>query len=466
MPQPPAADWRQLPNSGGGRLKQAQTRGATHVRWWSQFPASLRRVVLVRLLGSIGAGGVLYLTPLVFHQTLSAAAVTEGLALAALAGTAGRFISGALLDRGRASSTPVLLAVASAALGDLQLLLAGNVLAYALGQLLLGLAMGLYWPAIELAVTLTASAGDSPRGYALARTADAAGIAAGALLGALLAAAGQIRVIYGVDLLCLAAMAVVLLRGPLPRASRPAAAVPSAAQQQPMASWIGPLLPILLVSVVATAVPSLMQSALPLDLVRGSLARAPMAEGSGALLVAAQLLLLLLLQWPVGRWLADRPVQRGLRLSLQAFVLGAVLLALSAFSRAASLPLVLLAQLPLALGLAAFLPTATDAVVELSPMASRGLAMALFSQCFALSSLVAPLLAGRLLEAQDHGVGVWSGLALACVLALPLVDAIERHQRRSLLAVLSGAESGGTTAATGPEVLYRVGPPQAGSERS
>jgi len=451
---------------GGWRLKQAQAMARTSRLWWCQFPASLRRVVLVRLVGSFGAGGVLYLTPLVFHRAFSATAVTEGLALAALAGTAGRFASGAWLDRGRASSTPVLMAVASAALGDLVLFSAGSVLAYSLGQLLLGLAMGLYWPAIELAVSLTSAPGGSPRGYALARTADAAGIAAGALLGALLAALGLIRGIYGVDLICLAAMAAVLLSRPLPAAGRPASSSAAVEPPLPVGAWIGPLLPILLVSVVATAVPALMQSALPLDLVRGGLARAPMAEGSGALLVGAQLLLLLLLQWPVGRWLADRPVQRGLRLSLQAFVLGAVLLALSAFSRAASLPLVLLAQLPLALGLAAFLPTATEAVVELSPAASRGLAMALFSQCFALSSLVAPLLAGRLLDAQDHGVGVWGALALACLLALPLVDAIERHQRRSLLAVLSGADPGGRSAAAGPDILYRVGPPQADSDRS
>jgi len=191
-----------------------------------------------------------------------------------------------------------------------------------------------------------------------------------------------------------------------------------------------------------------------------------MAEGSGALLVGLQLVLLLLLQWPVGRWLADRPVQVGLRLSLQAFVLGASLLALSGLFAVTSLPLVWLAQLPLALGLAAFLPTATEAVVELSPAASRGLAMALFSQCFALSALVAPLLAGRMLDAQDHGVGVWSGLAVVCLLALPLVQAIERHQRRRLLAVLSGSGPGASgEAEAGPEILYRLHPPQADSEQ-
>ena len=53
--------------------------------------------------------------------------------------------------------------------------------------------MGLYWPAIELAVPLSCEPVSSARGYALARSADAAGIAAGALLGALLAWGGRLR---------------------------------------------------------------------------------------------------------------------------------------------------------------------------------------------------------------------------------------------------------------------------------
>jgi MFS family permease len=43
---------------------------------------------------------------------------------------------------------------------------------------------------------------------------------------------------------------------------------------------------------------------------------------------------------------------------------------------------------------AAFLPTATEAVIEETPPEHRGLAMALFSQCFTVSAIVAPLLGG------------------------------------------------------------------------
>ncbi|MEB3261320.1 MAG: MFS transporter, partial [Cyanobacteriota bacterium] len=62
---------------------------------------TLRNLALVRLLAAIGGGGVLYLTPLVFHQQqFTAFQVTVGVALAALVGMVGRFVCGWLLDAG------------------------------------------------------------------------------------------------------------------------------------------------------------------------------------------------------------------------------------------------------------------------------------------------------------------------------------------------------------------------------
>ena len=397
--------------------------------WLDQFPAALRHVSLVRLVASVGAGGVLYLTPIVFHQeAFSAQAVTQGLALAALAGTLGRLLSGALVDRGLACSIPVLLAAVAIVLGDLRLAGTSSFAGYVQGQLLLGVAAGLYWPAIELAVPLGCSSGPAPipsaRGYALARSADAAGIATGALVGALLAAAGRLRGIYLVDSISALVLVLLLLRQPLPN---PEPSATAAAAKTPWRHWLPPLLPVLAISLLATSLPVLMQSALPLDLVRGGLERAAMPESLGALLVGIQLGLLVLIQWPVGQALARRPIAHGLGLSLTCFAAGTVLLAFSALTRQ-GLWLVLLAQLPLALGAAAFLPIATEAVVELSPPEHRGLAMALFSQCFALSALAAPLLAGLALDAQRHAGGFWIGMTLLCLAGLNLVRRLKPRQ--------------------------------------
>ena len=388
--------------------------------WFSQFPAPLRELAILRAIASLGAGGVLYLTPLVFdQQAFTASSVTQGLALAALSGTVGRFLSGLMLDRGCNCGTPVLMAVVAAMAGDGQLFLATNFQAYGQGQLLIGLAMGLYWPAIELAVPLACAGGPRPipsaRGYALVRSADAAGIAGGALVGAGLAAAGQLRGIYAVDVACLLAMGLLLVLKPLPQPVARRTGLPGTSWGQ----WLPPLVPILAITLICTSLPALMQSALPLDLVRGGLARGPLPTSLGALLIAVQLGLLLLIQWPVGQALARRPVGVGLKLSLLCFSLGTALLGVSALSQQ-GIALVIAAQLPLALGEAAFLPIATEAVIELTPEQHRGLAMALFSQCFALSAFGAPLLAGVALDNQGHGVGLWLSVSLLCLVGLTL----------------------------------------------
>jgi len=395
-----------------------QTQAVARTRsWLTQFPAPLLQLTALRLVASIGAGGVLYLTPMVFHhEAFRASTVTGGLALAAAVGTVGRLVCGLLLDRGRNCSLPVLLAVLLAAAGDSVLLGAEGVPAYLAGQVLLGLAMGLYWPAIELAVPLAAPPVPSARAFALVRTADALGIASGALIGAVLASLGRLRGIYVVDLACLTTMAALVGRSPLP------APRPRTQQRPPMPwqQWFPPLVPLLAIAMVATALPALMQSALPLDLVRGSLEREPLPEGLGALLIGVQLGLLLLLQWPVGRSLARHPVGTGLRLSLVCGAVGCLLLALSALVPRGEMVVLALAQLPLALGEAAFLPIATEAVIELTPYTHQGLAMALFSQCFAISAFGAPLIAGLALDTQRHGAGLWLGTALVCLAALPL----------------------------------------------
>lgn len=365
----------------------------------------------------LGAGGVLYMTPMVFHQAqFSAGRITEGLALAAVAGTLGRLLSGVLLDRGLNCSVPVLLAALMSIAADARLMGAGSFGGYLQGQVLLGMAMGFYWPAVELAVPLSCAPVSSGRAFALTRSADALGIASGALVGAVLAWRGWLRGIYAVDIGCMILLLLVLRRQALPD-PRPREAL---AHPSPWGQWIPGLAPLLTIAVLATAMPALMQSALPLELVRGSLLRRALPVSLGALTIGLQLGLVLLLQWPVGQALARRPVTTGLNLSLLCFAAGNLLLAASAFSER-GLALLLLAQLPLALGVTAFLPTATEAVVERCPLEHQGLAMALLSQCFAISGFGAPLLAGRLLDGQGHGAGLWLLMALACLGGLLLV---------------------------------------------
>lgn len=403
-------------------------------------------MAFIRLLASFGAGGVIYLTPIVFHQaSFSAGQVGQGLAASALIGTVARLLSGVLLDRGLTCSWPVRAAALFALMADLVLFQATGFNGYLVGQLLIGVAAGLYFPAIELAVPLSCSGFNSSRGYALARSADALGVAAGALLGAVLTAMEMIRMVYAVEAAAVLSMLVVLLLTPLPdgraallhastattnnhkfkaeTASNSDTKTEVKAKSEAGWYWLLPLIPVLVVSVVATGIVSLMQSALPLDMVRGGIARAPLSEASSGGLIAWQLLLLMVLQWPIGNWVAKRSLRFGLGMGLFGFITGCLLLAGSALWSGGS-SLIALAMVPIAFGEAAFLPTAAEAMVEETPLQHRGLAMALFSQCFAISAIAAPLLAGTILDQQGHGLVLWLLMAGTCLAVVPLLKAV------------------------------------------
>ena len=378
----------------------------------------------------------MFMTPLIFHAIdFSASQVGSGLAIAALIGTVVRLLCGALLDRGLSCSWPVRITTLLAITADCVLIRAESYGGYLLGQLLLGCAAGLYWPAIELAVPLSCGSVPSGRGYALVRSADALGIGIGALIGTVAATLDTLRVVYAVEVLCMGAVLVLislqpLIDGPKVRYLNRAAANSDNSVSASSRAWLLPLLPVLGISIVATGILALQQSALPLDLVRGGVARPGLSESHSSALIALQLTLLVSLQWPVGRWLADRSVAFGLGLSLAGFSLGCGLIALSSLFEAGT-ALVLLALLPMAFAQAAFLPTATEAVIEETPPEHRGLAMALFSQCFTVSAIVAPLAGGALLDAQNNGVVLWLLMGTACLTMLPALRNLQPRYRNS-----------------------------------
>ena len=428
------------------------------MNWWNQFPATLQEVAWIRLLASIGAGGVIYMTPIIFHQVdLSATQVGQGLAAAALVGTLVRLVSGILLDRGLSCSWPVRGAALLALMADLVLLPSTTFQGYLSGQMLIGIAAGLYFPAIELAVPLSGGSFPSSRGYALSRSADAVGVAIGALGGAWLAALGMIRGVYVIEALAVITMLVILAWKPLPDGRQSLLKADAEigvndgvnSQRDSSFGWLMPLLPVLMVSIVATAMVSLLQSALPLDLVRGGLERPALSSAWSGVVIALELGWLVLLQWPVGNWVAQRSLRFGLGIGLCSFSIGGLLLACSALWNGGIL-LITLAVVPMAFGKAAFLPTAAEAMIEETPLHHRGLAMALFSQCFAISATGAPLVAGALMDSQGHGLSLWLLMAGLCVVSLPLLKNVRPRYTAELATLDLEADIDGQGQRTSP----------------
>ena len=69
-------------------------------RWWSQFPFHLRLITKIRFFAAFGAGGVIYLTSLVFNNIgFSATEIGLGFTLSAIIGTLTRFFTGNYLNK-------------------------------------------------------------------------------------------------------------------------------------------------------------------------------------------------------------------------------------------------------------------------------------------------------------------------------------------------------------------------------
>tara|TARA_Y100001968_G_C19421474_1_gene751978 strand:- start:1203 stop:2408 length:1206 start_codon:yes stop_codon:yes gene_type:complete len=399
------------------------------IKWWEQFPTALRLITKTRFLASMGAGGVIYLTPLVFNKTnFSATQIGYGLAIAALIGTISRLISGLLLDNGVNALKLIKATAIIASLGDLTLFNAQDYNSFLYGELLIGVSAGIYWPSIELAVPISCADNfPSSKGFALGRTADALGISLGAAIGTLAAWTGFIRFIYIFDIICLCLLFRLLINQNF-KYKKEIKSNQIKISFQEIFIWLKALSPILLISLLATGILSSLQSALPLDLVQGGLRRPPLSEGWSSGLIAIQLFLLVILQWPTGRWISGKNIKFGLRISLLFLGLGCLALGLSSLFYSGVI-MVLLAQLPIAFGLAAFLPTATEAIISETDTEHLGLSMALFSQCFAISAFAAPIVGGRLLDLEGNGLHLWTGFFILCIFALILFNRISYLDR-------------------------------------
>lgn len=385
----------------------------------------------MRVFASTGAGGVIYLTPLVFNQiNLNATQIGIGLSLAAFIGTITRLTSGYLLDKGTNYIHPIRWTALITIFADLILFKANNFETYIRGQLMIGMATGFYWPAIELAVPISCKDFPSIKGFSLARFADACGISIGTLIGTIGAWMGAIKCIYILDLVCMTIVLLLSMSKNLIYQNVKESESENKEESSTLNNefWLNKLMPILLISLVVTSIISLLQSALPLDLVNGGLVREGLSEGWSGIIIALQLFLLVLLQWPIGSWASNKSSFLALRISLISLFTGCCLLSISSFIKMGYI-LIILSQLPLTIGIATFLPVTTAIIIRESPRKYKGLSMAIFSQCFAISAIIAPLIGGKLLDHYNNGIALWAGMAIACITMLKVSSTYFRNQK-------------------------------------
>jgi len=183
--------------------------------------------------------------------------------------------------------------------------------------------------------------------------------------------------------------------------------------------WLIKLFPLLLITLFVTGVMSLLQSILPLDLANGGIIRPPFIEQRVATLVTLKLVLLAIFQWPVGYILRNKNSPFKFKLCLLSLLIGFIFLSLSNFLIDGYI-LILIAFIPLTISLCIFLPSASDSIINSSPIKYQGTAIALYSQCFGISSLIVPWMAGKLIDNFDTAIQLWLVVSLICIALVPI----------------------------------------------
>ncbi len=394
--------------------------------YWERFPVSLRLIIKARLWTAIGAGGVLYLSPIIFNNLgFSAEQIGSGITTAAFAGITTRLGTGYFLDKKFSYGKAIKFACLLAILSDFILFYSQTYLSYLSGQFFLGAAAGIYWPSAELAVPLNCNSTIQPsEGYALARSADALGVTFGVFIGTLGTYFKITKIIYLIDIICMLYI-FYILRKKISRGNinnqlimkDPIDIKYKNTENKFNLKWIIKLFPLLLITLFLTGVMSLLQVILPLDLANGGIIRPPFTEQRVATLVTIKLILLAIFQWPVGYILRNKNSPFKFRLCLFSLLIGFIFLTVSNCVNDGYL-LVLISFIPLTIALCIFLPSASNAIIKSSPVKSQGTAIALYSQCFGISSLTVPWLAGKLIDNFDTAFQLWLIVSLICIILI------------------------------------------------
>ena len=392
--------------------------------WWSQFPFHLRLITKIRFFASFGAGGVIYLTSLIFNNIgLSATDIGLGFTISAIIGTLIRIFTGNYLNKTGKIHNPLLTSSLINIAAGFFLIISTDTYSYIIGQALIGAAAGIYWPSAEFVVPYFCQPIDTRKAYALVRTSEALGIFLGVFIGGFMNNFIYLKSIFINDIFCMLSIILLILRNKksikntLKNSQKKALDHMKTYQE----GWNKNTIIIVLSVILITTSLALIQVTLPLDLVKGGVYRGVLNEQIISFIISFQLILLLILQWPIGSWISKKGKLFGLKFSLFNFALASLLLFVSSYLNIEAFYFVFIAIVLISLGTSSFLPTSTDVVFSVAPSNKKGYALALLSQCFAMGYFFGPIISGRVLDLYGYASIMWVAISSFCFLMFAII---------------------------------------------
>jgi len=392
--------------------------------WWNQFPYSLRLITKIRFYSAFGAGGVIYLTSLIFNNIgLSATVIGLGFTISAIIGTLTRFFAGNYLNKTGKIQFPLITSSLLSIIASLFFISSRDTFLYIIGQSFVGAAAGIYWPAAEFGVPYFCYPIDTRKAYSLVRSSEALGIFLGVFIGGFMTNFLYSKSIFVNDIFCMLIITYLISKNnsTITRNLENSKEKLVDSINNGQSKWNKNSAIIILSIVLITTSLALIQVTLPLDLVKGGLYRNALSKEITSLVISIQLILLLFLQWPVGSWISRKGRLFGLKFSLINFSFASFLLFFSSYLDAPAFYLIYFSLILVSLGTASFLPTSTDVVFRIAPSSKKGFALALLSQCFAMGYFFGPFISGRILDLFGYASIIWLSISFCCFVVFAIL---------------------------------------------
>ncbi|MBW4583366.1 MAG: MFS transporter [Tildeniella nuda ZEHNDER 1965/U140] len=388
-----------------------------------------------RLLSQTGSGFTLFYAPIFFVNQvgLSATQVGIGLGSASISGVVGRLLGGSFADSqfwGRRRT--LLLSAIVSAIASIVLAISSDFPVFVAGNLLMGLGIGLYWPANEAMVADLTAPAQRNEAFALTRLSDSLGLGLGVVLGGLLVGAtGAYRALFVIDAVSFLVLFAVVYWAIAE--SHQATGEHRAIRDWQQALRDRRLLTYAVANVLFTTYLVQINSTMPLYFTN-FLADLPGGFSPPTLsaLFTWHMVVSVLCQLPAARLLNRFSRAWGLTLSAILWGVGFVLVWVTGVVSSYHLLWAILALGVLALATVAYMPSASSITVELAPESLRGVYLAVNSQCWAIGSFIGPPLGGWALDQSPFVAhSLWLGLTLSVGIVILVLQELDRVMKQS-----------------------------------
>jgi MFS family permease len=413
--------------------------------WLPQLNPQVWILALGRLLSQIGTGFTLFYAPIFFVNQvgLSATAVGIGIGSGQISGILGRFFGGYFSDSpqwGRRKTlilSAIISAIASFILGAAQ-----DFITVVIGNLVLGLGVGLYWPSTEAVIADLTEGKQRNEAYAICRLADNIGLQVGIILaGILIATTAAYRLLFFINGISFIIYGAVIYWGISEtyhsQSSKSSAQKPDWKKSWKQALSDRTLLTFVAVNILFTLYISQVHTTLPLYL--NNFVKPQLSPTVISGLFTGYIAVSVLLQLPVARLLNRWSHPQGLMVSAGLWGTGFILVFLMGITGEKTLIYGMIALGILAIATISYTPAASALVADLAPESLRGTYLAINAQCWAIGYLIGPPLGGWALDQTSQIVyHYWLILALSVILGIFILYSLSQQMKQHSIEVNSG----------------------------